>query len=291
MRMNYLRLTLIVCSAVIALSYGGKSLIPPPPACLPPKAVTPGATPAAGSITGVTAVPVATFETAWSMDFLTDDRILIAERGDVAVQQPGQLWVMTTDGTRVKVTGMPPNTGIYYVLRSPDFVTSRRVYISYFEPGGPNEPRRGRNASDTNFRPEGLTVLRAQLDLAANMPTLGNVEVIWRQEQIVPIPTGFQIGAYMAFSPNGRYLFIAGGARDEFEGIQNLDNALGKTVRIFPNGDIPPDNPFAQTPGARGDIWTLGHRNRPVAKVGIRGFPFGVKSDSRFGCRGFALSG
>lgn len=30
---------------------------------------------------------------------------------------------------------------------------------------------------------------------------------------------------------------------------------------------------------------------RPVAKVGIRGFPFGVKSDSRFGCRGFALSG
>ena len=31
--------------------------------------------------------------------------------------------------------------------------------------------------------------------------------------------------------------------------------------------------------------------DRPVAKVGIRGFPFGVKSDSRFGCRGFALSG
>jgi aldose sugar dehydrogenase len=195
------------------------------------------------------------------MDFLADDRILIAERGDVAVQQAGRLWVMSTVGERAEVTGMPQNTGIYYVLRSPDYATSRLVYISYFEPGGPDEPRRGQNAADTRFTPEGLTVLRAQLDSTLTTPTLSNVEVIWRQEKIVPVPTGFQISAYMAFSPDGRYLFICGGARDEFDGIQDLDNALGKTVRIFPNGDIPSDNPFALTPGARRDIWTLGHRN------------------------------
>lgn len=195
------------------------------------------------------------------MDFLTDNRILISERGNVAIQEPGRLWLMTTEGERSQVAGMPENTGIYYVLRSPDYATSRLVYISYFEPGGPDEPRIGRNAADTRFRPEGLTVLRAQLEPNLFSPTLRNVQVIWRQDKIVPIPTGFQIGAYMAFSPDGRYLFIGGGARDEFVGIQDLSNALGKTARIFPDGTIPPDNPFVQTPGARPDIWTLGHRN------------------------------
>lgn len=185
----------------------------------------------------------------------------MSERGDITIQQAGRLWIMTSGGDRVEVTGMPENTGIYYVLRGPDYDSTGLVYISYFEPGPPGTPRVGRNAADTRFRPEGLTVLRARLDPSLISPTLRNVEVIWRQDQIVPIPTGFQIGAYMAFSPDGRYLFIGGGARDEFEGIQSLGNALGKTVRIFPNGGIPPDNPFVSTPGARGDIWTLGHRN------------------------------
>lgn len=156
---------------------------------------------------------------------------------------------------------MPENTGIYYVLRSPDYAASRLVHISYFEPGGPDTPRFGRNAADTRFRPESLAVLRARLDPTLATPSLRNVEVIWRQEPLVPILTGFQIGAYMAFSPDGRYLFICGGARDEFVGMQDPANAFGKTILMFPNGDIPPDNPFALTPGARQDIWSLGHRN------------------------------
>ncbi|OYY15916.1 MAG: hypothetical protein B7Y62_04155 [Sphingomonadales bacterium 35-56-22] len=195
------------------------------------------------------------------MDFLTADRILVAERGDVSVQEPGKLWVLTTSGQRTQVSGMPENTGIYYVLRSPNYPTTGLVYISYFEPGGPDEPRRGRNAADTQFKPEGLTVLRAKLDVSRSSPALSDIQVIWRQEKIVPIPTGRQISAYMAFSPDGQFLFICGGARDEFVGMQNLDNALGKTLRIFPDGTIPADNPFVRTAGARPDIWTLGHRN------------------------------
>lgn len=230
-----------------------------PPVASP--APAPAPPPAPMRIVGVNAAPIATFDTAWAMEFLTENSILVSERGDVTVQQPGRLWMMSTSGDRAEVTGMPENTGIYYVLRSPDYATSGLVYISYFEPGGPTEPRRGRNAADLRFKPEGLTVLRARLDPTLFSPTLRNVEVIWRQEKIVPIPTGLQIGAYMAFSPDGRYLFVCGGARDEFVGMQALDNALGKTVRIFPDGSIPPDNPFAATPGARRDIWTRGHRN------------------------------
>ena len=228
---------------------------------LPLPAPAPTPPPAPRPIVGVSTVPVAAFDTAWAMDFLTENSILVSERGDVTVQEPGRLWIMSTSGERAEVAGMPANTGIYYVLRAPDYATSGMVYISYFEPGGPDEPRRGRNAADTRFKPEGLTVLRARLDATLFSPRLRNIEVIWRQEKIVPIPTGLQIGAYMAFSPDGRYLFICGGARDEFVGMQELDNPLGKTVRIFPDGSIPPDNPFAATPGARRDIWTRGHRN------------------------------
>ena len=226
-----------------------------------PLTPTPTPTPTPRPIGSVTATAVATFDTAWSMDFLTNDRIVVTERGDVTVQEAGKLWVMSTSGGRAEVAGMPENTGIYYVLRSPDYATSGLVYISYFEPGGPNEPRRGRNAADMQFKPEALTVLRARLDASLSSPTLRNVQVIWRQEMLVPIPTGRQISAYMAFSPDGRYLFICGGARDEFVGMQALDNAFGKTLRIFPDGTIPTDNPFASTAGARRDIWTIGHRN------------------------------
>lgn len=52
------------------------------------------------------------------MDLLTADRILVAERGDFSVQEPGKLWVLTTSGQRTEVPGMPENTGIYYVLSS-----------------------------------------------------------------------------------------------------------------------------------------------------------------------------
>lgn len=232
---------------------------PPDPAPFPTP--QPTATPAPKPIVSVTATAIATFETAWSMDFLTNDRMLISERGDVAVQQAGRLWVMSTAGAKAEIAGMPENTGIYYVLRAPDYATSRLVYVSYFEPGGPTEPRRGRNAADMRFNPEGLTVLRARLDATLSSPTLQNIEVIWRQEKLVPIPTGRQISAYMAFSPSGQHLFICAGARDELVGMQALDNALGKTLRIFPDGSVPADNPFGSTPGARPDIWTRGHRN------------------------------
>lgn len=266
--MNKFRL--LTVAALLGLIYGcGEEDAPAPvssapaptPTPTPTPAPTPTPTPAPAPVTGVNAIPVATFGTAWAMGFLTNDRILVSERGDVTVQAPGRLWVMTRSGERAEVTGMPENTGIYYVLPAPDYATSRLVYISYFEPGGPNTPRFGRNAADLRFKPESLAVLRAQLEPTLTAPTLRNVQVIWRQEPLVPIPTGFQISAYMAFSPDGRYLFICAGARDEFVGQQDAANAFGKTIRIFPDGEIPPDNPFVNVPGARRDIWTLGHRN------------------------------
>jgi glucose/arabinose dehydrogenase len=195
------------------------------------------------------------------MDFLPDGRFLLTERGDVPTQGPGDLKLVTTAGAAIDVTGLPANTGLFDVKIAPDFATSRLVYVSFFEPAGPGEPRRGRNAGNLSLQAEGLSVFRATLSNSAAAPTLSNVSVIWRQEKLVPIGLNNQQGGYLAFSPDGRYLYITAGCRDEFDDIQDNGNEIAKIVRIFPDGSIPSDNPFVGVAGARGDIWSRGHRN------------------------------
>src|SRR5690606_3219146 len=42
---------------------------------------------------------------------------------------------------------------------------------------------------------------------------------------------------------------------------QELDNHLGKVLRINQDGTIPSDNPFVDQEGAMDEIWSYGHRN------------------------------
>ncbi len=42
---------------------------------------------------------------------------------------------------------------------------------------------------------------------------------------------------------------------------QDLDKTYGKVVRVGLDGSVPEDNPFAGEENAKGEIWTLGHRN------------------------------
>ncbi|MFD5651278.1 PQQ-dependent sugar dehydrogenase [Streptomyces sp. NPDC127039] len=75
-------------------------------------------------------------------------------------------------------------------------------------------------------------------------------------------------GGAIAFGPDG-HLYIAlgdgGGGGDPQGNGQKLDTLLGKLLRIDPQGGdpyaIPEDNPFADDPDARGEIWAYGLRN------------------------------
>lgn len=62
-------------------------------------------------------------------------------------------------------------------------------------------------------------------------------------------------GGAMRFSPDG-LLYVAVGENAVPENAQNLDNPLGKILRIGKDGSIPSDNPF---PGSA--IWAYGLRN------------------------------
>ena len=71
-------------------------------------------------------------------------------------------------------------------------------------------------------------------------------------------------GGWIGFGPDND-LYIAIGDNANGANAQTLSNLLGKILRIDVEGglpyEIPSDNPFVGTPGARPEIWALGLRN------------------------------
>jgi glucose/arabinose dehydrogenase len=258
---------LALVSATALASCGGESgtvqtPAPAPTPTPPPEPPKP--------VVGVTKTPVATFDAPWSVTVLPTNDMLVTERpiwkdaagiGITNPTAPGALWLVTPQGVKTAVTGLPErNTGLFCVTLDPQYASNRQVFISYME-RNPTAPRTGRGASNPAIDPSGVAIYRATLTIDASGPRLTNGVTIWRQTNIVSLPGTGDPGGYMAFSPDGRYLFIATGDRQEFAPVQDLRNTLGKVVRIFPDGTVPADNPFVNTPGAQPDIWTLGHRN------------------------------
>ncbi|HYC69864.1 MAG TPA: PQQ-dependent sugar dehydrogenase [Opitutaceae bacterium] len=73
-------------------------------------------------------------------------------------------------------------------------------------------------------------------------------------------PPGYELfGSRLAFG--GGHLFFTIGERKVHDVAQQPESPLGKVHRVRPDGTIPPDNPFAQRPGACGSVWSYGHRN------------------------------
>jgi glucose/arabinose dehydrogenase len=71
-------------------------------------------------------------------------------------------------------------------------------------------------------------------------------------------------GGTLMFGPDG-YLYISVGDDDNSDQAQRLDTVFGKILRVDVDSAqpyaIPPTNPFVDTPGARGEIWSYGLRN------------------------------
>jgi glucose/arabinose dehydrogenase len=174
----------------------------------------------------------------WGMAFLPDGRLLVTERG-------GALRIVGRDGSvSAPLSGTPSvfsqgQGGLLDVALDPDFGSNRLVYLSYAESGDG-----GASTALGRGRLEG--------------DAIRDFQVIFRQQPKVPGPNHF--GGRIVFGPEGM-LFLTLGDRFKGEPAQDLSDHLGTVVRIRPDGSVPDDNPFADRPEARDEIWSYGHRN------------------------------
>lgn len=73
--------------------------------------------------------------------------------------------------------------------------------------------------------------------------------------------TKHHFGSKLLFDDKGYLFFSVGERGNEKEFPQSTENDNGKIHRIFDDGRIPPDNPFANDGKSKATIWSYGHRN------------------------------
>ena len=194
-----------------------------------------------------TMTPVATFSLPWRIAFLPDGRMLITEK-------PGALWLVTQAGAKTPVTNVPAvlhqgQGGMLGVFVSPQYATDHNVYLTYAEPGEYGSS---------------LALARARLTIADSGVSLDGLQVIWRQ---MPKGKGGQFGAQIAFSPDGKYLYLTVGERQRMTPAQDPDQTLGKIVRLTLDGKPAPGNPKAGKTGAASVPLIDPPKNTEVAKT------------------------
>lgn len=188
---------------------------------------------------------VAAFDEPWALAFLPGtDRLLISQRG-------GRLLLRDqATGTITTVQGTPEvvaegQGGLGDIVPGPSFARDQTVYLSWAEAGPAGTA--------------GAAVGRARLEVGDGTASLADLKVIWRQQPKVDGRGHY--GHRLAFSPDGQYLFVSSGERQKFDPAQDLDSALGKVLRLTPDGEPAAGNPFAERGGVSAEIWSYGHRN------------------------------
>ncbi|MDB6445612.1 PQQ-dependent sugar dehydrogenase [Pseudomonas sp. 21TX0197] len=181
-------------------------------------------------------------EHPWSVAFLPD------QRGMLVTERSGNLRLVDAEGRLSAPLGGVPEVwarsqgGLLDVVLSPDFKQDRTVYLSYAEAGEDGKA--------------GTAVGRGQL--SQDLTRLENFDVIFRQQP--KLSTGHHFGSRLVFDRDG-YLFITLGENNQRPTAQDLDKLQGKVVRIYPDGQVPDDNPFVRQKDVRPEIWSYGVRN------------------------------
>ena len=189
-----------------------------------------------------TIAELGTYAEPWAMAFAPGTSMLfVTERaGTIAMQD-------VKTGKSGTVTGAPKvdyggQGGLGDIAFLPSeqsaSIGRRTIFLTWVE-AGPDDTR-------------GVAVGRGALTCdAADACQISGLEVIWRQ---TPKVTGRgHFSHRLAFSPDGKYLFIASGERQKFTPAQDPGSDLGKIIRL------PID--AAGKPAGPAERYSLGHRN------------------------------
>jgi glucose/arabinose dehydrogenase len=177
-----------------------------------------------------TMTEVATFKLPWRIAFLPDGRMLVTEK-------VGPVWLVTQEGVKTPVSNVPPvlwqgQGGMLGIFLSPNYATDHNVYLTYSEPGDGGSS---------------LAMARARLSIGEGTASLDGLQVLYRD---MPKGKGGQFGAQIAFSPDGKYLFLTVGDRQRMTPAQDPNTTLGKILRLTLDGKPAPGNPMAGKTGA-----------------------------------------
>ena len=191
-------------------------------------------------------------EHPWAVAFLGDGRMLVTER-------PGRLRVVAANGTLGEpVQGLPTidargQGGLLDVVVDSAFRQNRTLYFCFSEPAPSGQSAQSGNS----------TAL-ARAKLSADARSLEAVQVIFRQVPKFSSSAHFGcriVEALKNGQPDGTLFLTLGERFSRMHDAQTLDNHHGKIVRVGKDGSVPKDNPFVNTPGAKPEIWSYGHRN------------------------------
>lgn len=165
----------------------------------------------------------------WSIDWLPNGDAIFTERnGNLRIIQNGELQDIPL--LSLSVAGV--EGGMLGVSVDPDFAENNFIYLYYTY----NEFLSTQNKLVRYHYNEG--------SLAENKVLLDG------------IPGGpFHDGGRIQFGPDGKLYITTGDAGDP-DLSQDLNSLAGKILRINPDGTIPEDNPWSDSP-----IYSIGHRN------------------------------
>jgi aldose sugar dehydrogenase len=229
-------ITSVLFIAQLSCSKSTDSETPAPPIITPP-------------LTGNPEITITTLLTnqgiIWGFDILPDGDLLFTRKtGSI-------LLFDTTTRTTTPITGLPSNIsstgqgGLLDVAVSPDFTSSRNVYVTYSITGG--------------------FLCLARFTLNANAASS------WQVLQTTESASSWNghFGSRIAFGPDGKLYWSVGeggggtlgGPSSPHQNGQRLNTLWGKIHRMNPDGTVPADNPLFPGQPAPTTIFSYGHRN------------------------------
>jgi glucose/arabinose dehydrogenase len=167
-----------------------------------------------------------------------DDRLFVAER-------PGRVWIVDGEDRDLFLdisdqTVARGEQGLLGIAFHPDFTDSGRFVVHHTDANG--------DTRLAEYRAEGDT------------PDPGSRRELLQVDQ----PAANHNGGMVAFGPDGMlYLALGdgGGGGDTYGQGQRADTLLGTILRLDPDGDAPPDNPFVGDQDGADEVWHYGLRN------------------------------
>jgi len=213
-----------------------------------------------------------TFDEPWAMAFAPGTNTLF-----ITEKKGTMKFVDLASGRLGTVTGLPEvayggQGGLGDVAFLPgeasDTLSSRTIYLTWAQKG----------EGDARRAVMGRGTLVCE---SADACRIDGLQVIWRQQPEIASPGHFS--HKIAFSPDGRYLFLTSGDRMQADPAQDLSNNLGKVLRLNLDGSPAEGNPFADRGGVSREIWSYGQRNILGLQFDSEGRLWGLEHGPRGG--------